>query len=94
MRGLFVIVALATLAACSERSTRETYTCPNGPSLAVTYSDAGANITFASGRTELLPPTDREDVYAKPGLVWNARAFRSARLDDGQSSYLCDQMAG
>ncbi len=94
MRALFLIPALVTLAACGERETRETYTCPNGPALAVTYSEAGANITFASGRSELLPPTEKTDVYAKPGMVWDAAAFRSARLTDGPSSYRCDQMAG
>ncbi len=94
MRALLLIPAIAMLTACGERQTRETYTCPNGPSLAVTYSEAGAILTFANGRTELLPPTDKPDIYAKPGVVWDAAAFRTARLTDGQSSFLCDQMAG
>lgn len=46
------------------------------------------------GRIEDLQPTDRENVFAKPGIVWDAVAFRSARLTDGDKSYLCDQMAG
>ncbi len=94
MKPLFLIPALALLAACGERETRETYTCPNGPDLAITYSEAGALITFGDGRSELLPPTDKEEVYAKPGMVWASEGFRTARLTDGQSSYACDQMAG
>lgn len=73
---------------------RETYTCPNGPNLAVVYSGDGATLSFSSGRVEVLPATEKEDVYARPGIAWNASDFRRARLDDEGKSYLCDQMAG
>lgn len=91
---LLVIPAFVALSACNEQESLETYTCPNGPDVAVAYSEEGALLRFVGGRTELLPPTDKPDIYAKPGIVWNSSAFRSARLDDGQESYLCDQMAG
>ncbi len=94
MKSLYLIPALALLAACGDRETRETFTCPNGPDIAVTYSEAGALVTFGDGRSELLPPTETEGVYAKPGMVWSSEGFRTARLTDGPSSYACDQMAG
>ncbi len=95
MRTLLILPALTLLAACGEsRDPVKTYTCPNGPSIAVTYSDEGARLILPGGRIELLPPTETEDIYAKPGIVWNAAAFRTARLTDGQATFLCDQMAG
>jgi hypothetical protein len=94
VRSALLIPALLALAACAGQAKRATYTCPNGPTLAVVYTDDGATIAFPDGRVELLPPTGTPDVYAKPGLSWNAAAFRTARLDDGPRSYGCNQMAG
>ena len=95
MRPHYLLPVLALLAACNDGpSGAETYTCPNGPDLRIGYSEEGALILFPSGRTELVPPTETVDLYAKPGIVWDARQFRSARLTDGNASYACDQMAG
>lgn len=94
MRALLLIPALAALAACGMQSKRETYTCANGPNLAVTYADDQATIAFPDGRVEVLDATDKPDIYAKPGMVWNSAAFRTARLDDEGKSLLCDQMEG
>jgi len=94
MRTLVLLTALAALSACGMQEKRATYTCPNGPDLVVNYTEDQATLTFSSGRVEVLPVTEKEDIYAKPGIVWNAAAFRSGRLDDEGKSYLCDQMAG
>lgn len=94
MRTFLLIAAMAALAACGMQSKRETYTCANGPTLAVVYDNDAATIAFPDGRVEVLPATDKPDIYAKPGIVWNAAAFRNARLDDGGTSLLCDQMEG
>lgn len=94
MRPILLAPTLVLLAGCGENETQETYTCPNGPDFAVFYSEAGARLLFGNGRDELLPPTDDETIFAKPGLIWNTAGFRSGRLDVDQSSYLCDQMAG
>lgn len=95
MRTLILLPALALLAACGgQQDALATYTCPNGPSLVVAYSDEGARITFPSGRVEQLASTDTENLYAKPGVVFDAREFRTARLTDGPQSFNCDQMAG
>lgn len=95
MRILFLLPAVALLAACNDSpSGSETYTCPNGPDLAVSYSEEGARILFPDGRVEVLPPTEFEETYAKPGIVWQSAGFRTARLTDGDRSYACDQMAG
>ena len=95
MKHLLLITALAALAACSEKSARATYTCPNGPDLVVTYSEDTATIVFPTGRVETLPRVEEgRELYAKPGLVWDATQFRTARLTDDQSSLSCDQMAG
>ena len=95
MNKLLLIPAFALLVACdSVRDRTETYTCPIGPDLSVAFSDDGARIVFPTGRVELLPPTEDEDFYAKPGVVFDARPFRTARLTDGQQSFQCDQMAG
>jgi hypothetical protein len=94
-RTIFTISALTLLAACGEsRERAATFTCPNGPDIAVLYSDEGARLLFAGGRVEELPPTETEGIYAKPGIVWNAAGFRTARLTDGPKSFQCDQMAG
>jgi len=95
MKPLILLPALALLVACNDGpSGSETYTCPNGPDLAVTYSDEGARILFPDGRVEVLPPTETEETYAKPGIVWQAAGFRTARLTDGERSFACDQMGG
>lgn len=91
-----MICALAALAACAGQTKRTTYTCPNGPDLVVTYTGDSAILTFPDDTVEVLPIADpaRPDIYAKPGVVWDASRFRQARLTDGPSSFLCDQMAG
>ena len=95
MKHLLLITALTALAACSEQSARATYTCPNGPDLVVTYSEDTARIVFPTGRVETLPRAEEgRELYAKPGLVWDATQFRTARLTDNESSLSCDQMAG
>ncbi|MEM6610578.1 MAG: hypothetical protein AAF689_18620 [Pseudomonadota bacterium] len=93
---LFIFpIALAALSACGESNDDlATYTCPNGPNIAVTYSEEGARLLLTGGRVEELPPTETENIYAKPGIVWNAAGFRTARLTDGDKSFQCDQMAG
>ena len=65
--------ALATLAACGDRTSVATYTCPRGPDLTVEYSESGATLYFPDGRAELLPRPDpeRPNLYAKPGLRWS-----------------------
>ncbi len=95
MRPLFLISALALLAGCGEdMSSVATYACPNAPDIAVVYDDEGARLVFAGGRVEELPPTETEDIYAKPGIVWDVTSFLTARLTDGPKSIQCDQMAG
>ena len=95
MRKLLLLPAFALLVACGDRQDAvATYTCPNGPSLVVAYSDEGARITFPSGRVEQLDTTETENLYAKPGVVFDTRVFRTARLTDGDKSFNCDQMAG
>ncbi|MEM7720052.1 MAG: hypothetical protein AAF222_12700 [Pseudomonadota bacterium] len=95
MRIGLTLPALLVLAACgSGRNDIATYTCPNGPDLVVNFTDDGARLTFPTGRVELLPLTDTEELYAKPGVVFDNRVFRTARLTDGQQSFNCDQMAG
>lgn len=95
MRAVLAVLALAALAACASEPKAATFTCPNGPDLAVFYSDEGATIRFPDGRVELLPrpDPDRPKLYAKPGYRF-AVGSREARLDDGGVSYICDQMGG
>ena len=95
MRALAATVAVAALAACGDRSSVATYTCPRGPDLTVEYSDAGATLYFPDGRSELLPRPDpeRPNLYAKPGYRWSTGG-RDGRLDQGSASYICDQMRG
>lgn len=83
---------LLTLTACGGGSKTATFSCPNGPEIAVAYSEDVATISFADGRTEVVPldPT-REGVYAKSGFSWSETAFRTGRLNDGTRSYSCDQ---
>lgn len=95
MKKLLHIPALAVLVACGgQQSNLATFSCPNGPDLVVAFSDEGARITFPTGRIEQLQPTETEELYAKPGVVFDNRQFRTARLTDGDKSYSCDQMAG
>lgn len=95
MRAFLVLPAFALLAACGgQRDQFATFTCPNGPTLVVAYTENGARITFPDGRVEQLANTGTENLYAKPGVVFDARVFRTARLTDGERSYSCDQMAG
>ncbi|MEM6385784.1 MAG: hypothetical protein AAF718_06055 [Pseudomonadota bacterium] len=95
MRASILLPAIAMLAACGgQQNTTETYTCANGPFLSVAYSDEGALIVFPTGRREILEPTETPELYAKPGVVWDARPFRTARLTDGERSLQCDQMEG
>lgn len=92
MRPLVVLAGLTALAACSGGPKTATFSCPNGPEIAVTYADATATITFANGRSEVLPQdASSETLYAKPGMVWSETGFRTGRLTDGQRSYNCDQ---
>ena len=94
MRAGFLIGVLMLLAACTNtQEKRTTFTCPNGPDLVVVYEDDAATLVFPSERVERLPKS-KENLYAKPGVVWQLTGFRLARLTDGQSSYSCDQMAG
>jgi hypothetical protein len=79
------------LAACSTTETA-TFSCPNGPEIAVTYADDAAYITFRDGRTEVLPSDpSRVAFYAKPGMSWSETSFRTGRLNTGGKSYSCDQ---
>ena len=96
MRGAVILLTLGVLAGCGEREKLTTFTCPNGPDLIVTYSEDSASIVFPDGRVEVLQRVegDNPDLYAKPGVVWDASQFRTARLTDGPQSYNCDQMAG
>ncbi len=97
MKYLLILSALALLTACGDKDSRKgaaTYTCPNGPDLAVYYVDGIARLYLPGGRIEELQPTDRENVFARPGIVWDAVGFRTGRLTDGEMSYQCDQMAG
>lgn len=95
MRVPTSIAALVILTACSGQSKLATFTCPNGPDVAVVYEDETAVLRFAGGRQERLtqPDPERPNFYAKPGMTWSV-GFREARLNDGNSSYICDQMAG
>lgn len=95
MRPLVLLAALAALAACGGESSEATFTCPNGPDMYVAYAEDGVTLYFPDGRVEVLqrPDPERPNLYAKPGYRW-AVGFREARLDDGASSYACDQMAG
>ena len=91
MRVIIAVTLLAGLAACNAPTTA-TFACINGPNIAITTADDTATLTFADGRTEVLPADpSREGVFAKPGVVWVSTAFRSGRLIDGSNSYGCDQ---
>lgn len=95
MRPFLILPVLVSISACGAgESDLATFTCPNGPDIAVTYTDEAARLVLPGGRVETLPATESEDVYARPGVVWNVAGFRSARLTDGEKSYQCDQMAG
>ena len=92
MRAATAIALLMGLAACGGGSKTATFSCPNGPEIAVTYLEDTATITFANGRSEVLPQdASRETIYARPGMVWSETGFRTGRLTDGQRSYSCDQ---
>lgn len=95
MRMIAALAAFGALAACGDQSSGATFTCPRGPDLTVTYAAEGATLYFPDGRVELLPQPDPEkpNLYARPGFSFVVGA-RTARLDDGSNSYLCDQMAG
>ena len=96
MRRFFLAIAcLGILSACGGQRSEATSTCPNGPDQTVLYDESGATLFFPDGRVELLPrpDPDRPNLYAKPGYSW-AVGSRDARLNDGQKSYLCDQMRG
>lgn len=95
MKTHLIFPALMLLAACGgEQSDFSTYTCPNGPNLAVTTTETSVRITFPGGRVEELPATETAGVFAKPGVVFDTRGFRDARLTDGDQSFACNQMAG
>lgn len=95
MRALFILPALTLMAACgTEQSDLATYTCPNGPSLAVTTTEDAARIVFPGGRIEDLAATPTTGVFSRPGVVFDTRGFRTARLTDGEQSFACNQMAG
>ena len=95
MKYLAPIAALTVLAACDTGEKKGVFICPNGPSLAVTYTDDSATLAFSNGRTEVLPAADGDDpnLYARPGLVWHVDGLYSARLTDGLSSYSCDEIS-
>lgn len=91
MRGMLALVMLVSLGACSTTKTA-TFSCPNGPTLAVTMTDTTATVAFDNGRTEVIPKSPTSDgFYTKPGVSWTNTGFRSGRLGDGNSSYACDQ---
>ncbi len=90
MNRILTLLLLGGLAACSSSTETATFACPNGPNLAVVYTDDTAILTLPGGRTEALPKSS-DSVYAKPGIVWQIVAFRTARLTDGSKSYHCDQ---
>lgn len=90
MRTALILLSLTALSACSGSEKRAMFTCPNGPDLIVTYTDDSATLLFDNDRSEVLTMTG-EEIYAKPGVVWQSTGFRSARLTDGPSSYACDQ---
>ena len=92
---LLLMIAATALAACGERPSEATFTCPNGPDLTVAYTPEGATLYFPDGRAELLPRPDpeRPNHYEKPGYSWSV-GMRDARLYDRDKSYLCDQMSG
>ena len=70
------------------------FSCLNGPGIAITYDDQSAVVTFANGRSEVVPSDPaRAGVYAKPGFSWSETGFRSGRLNDGTRSYSCDQIS-
>ncbi|MEO9825785.1 MAG: hypothetical protein ABJF50_15325 [Paracoccaceae bacterium] len=92
MRGLIAFSFLMGLVACSTGPETATFSCTRGPEIAIVYSDDTAILTFADGRTEVLPSDpNRPGFYAKSGLVWSETAFRTGRLTNATSSYSCDQ---
>ena len=89
---LLAIFPLLALAACGGGSDTATFSCLNGPEIAVTSTDAFATVTFSDGRVETAPSDPaRAGVYAKPGFSWSETAFRTGRLNMGTRSYSCDQ---
>ncbi len=95
MRILVLTAGLAALAACDTSEKNAVFICPNGPSLAVSYTEESATLAFSGGRTEVLPLSggDGASLYARPGLVWNVDGPFSARLTDGLSSWSCDEVS-
>lgn len=92
MKHLALIPALALLAACGGQERQAVFTCPNGPDLAVTYTEDSATLNFSNGRVEVLPRTSVDsEVYAKPGMAWRETTFREGRLDNEGTSYRCDE---
>ena len=95
MKRLALLPLLGLIAGCGGMERNTTFTCPNGPDLAVTYADDTATIGFSDGRVETLTRTSEDpEVYSAPGMVWRMMDFATARLDDDRSSFRCDQLDG
>ena len=95
MKWLALLASLALIAGCGGMSRTATFTCPNGPDLAVAYADDTATIRFSDGRVQTLTRTAEDpDGYAGPGVSWRMVDFATARLDDDRSSFRCDLLDG
>ena len=70
-----------------------TYSCANGPDLAVAYGEEAATVTLGTGKSQTLPKAD-DGVYAKDGIVFQTTGFRTARYTTPSTSFHCDQMQG
>ena len=94
MKILMGLMALAVLASCGNQSKNSAFLCPNGPNLAVTYVEDMAILNFNSGRSEelRLSDPDNPNFFSAPGISWMISGFRTARLNDGRSSYGCDEV--
>lgn len=91
MKPITAFALLVALGACNTAETA-TFACMNGPDLAITTTEESATIAFSDGRTEVLPKDpSREGYFVKPGLSWTDTGFRNGRLNEGSSSYGCDQ---
>lgn len=87
------LLGLGVLSGCGVGNSTDAFLCVNGPDLAVQNTGDKVVIQFANGRTEtLLNSAEFPNLYTAPGISWNLTGFREARLDDGQSSFGCDQV--
>jgi len=92
MRIITSLGALGLLAACTGGVEQATYSCANGPDIAVAYQEDTAVIVFPGGRSVTLTRPDPENLnrYAAPGTSW-LRGSREGRLSDGGRSLICDE---